>query len=92
MNIIILTEFFPGCWKAWTDNSFGWYQGPYIAGEKITAVDLSLGPKFYHLEIALGHFKKWSVPENLTHVHSYMKVYKLFHSIECGLGFMYCSY
>ncbi|KAK3218148.1 hypothetical protein Dsin_012118 [Dipteronia sinensis] len=35
--------------------------GLYIAGEKITAVDLSLAPKLYHLKIALGHFKKWSV-------------------------------
>ncbi|KAH7548010.1 hypothetical protein ACOSP7_032681 [Xanthoceras sorbifolium] len=48
--------------------------GPFIAGEKISAADLSLAPKMYHLKIALGHFKKWSVPENLTHVHNYMKV------------------
>ncbi|OWM70103.1 glutathione S-transferase DHAR2 [Punica granatum] len=48
--------------------------GPYVAGAKITAVDLSLGPKLYHLEIALGHFKKWTVPENLTHVHNYTKL------------------
>ncbi|KAK4799513.1 hypothetical protein SAY86_024878 [Trapa natans] len=48
--------------------------GPYIAGEKITAADLSLAPKLYHLEIALGHFKKWSVPENLTHVNNYTKL------------------
>ncbi|KAK2637550.1 hypothetical protein Ddye_032342 [Dipteronia dyeriana] len=47
--------------------------GLFIAGEKITAVDLSLAPKLYHLKIALGHFKKWSVPESLTHVHSYIK-------------------
>ncbi|OMO89828.1 hypothetical protein CCACVL1_07609 [Corchorus capsularis] len=48
--------------------------GPYIAGEKISGVDLSLGPKLYHLEVALGHFKKWTVPENLTCVHNYMKL------------------
>ncbi|XVF83460.1 hypothetical protein PTKIN_Ptkin16aG0487500 [Pterospermum kingtungense] len=48
--------------------------GPYIAGEKITAVDLALGPKLYHLEIALGHFKKWTVPESLTYVNKYMKL------------------
>lgn len=47
--------------------------GPFIAGEKITAVDLSLVPKLYHLKIALGHFKKWSIPESLTHVHNYIK-------------------
>ncbi|TXG51607.1 hypothetical protein EZV62_024131 [Acer yangbiense] len=48
--------------------------GPFIAGEKITVVDLSLAPKLYHLKIALGHFKKWSIPESLTHVHNYIKV------------------
>ncbi|RID75144.1 hypothetical protein BRARA_B02202 [Brassica rapa] len=45
--------------------------GPFVAGEKLTAVDLSLAPKLYHLEIALGHYKKWSVPESLTNVRSY---------------------
>ncbi|GMY08645.1 glutathione S-transferase DHAR2-like [Fagus crenata] len=48
--------------------------GPYIAGEKITAVDLSLAPKLYHLDVALGHFKKWSVPESLTHFHKYKEL------------------
>lgn len=47
--------------------------GPVIAGEKISAVDLALGPKLYHLDIALSHFKNWTVPESLTKVHSYMK-------------------
>ncbi|XP_057522399.1 glutathione S-transferase DHAR2-like [Amaranthus tricolor] len=47
--------------------------GPYICGDKVTAVDLSLAPKLYHLEIALDHFKGWSVPENLSLVHKYMK-------------------
>ncbi|XP_048135301.1 glutathione S-transferase DHAR2 [Rhodamnia argentea] len=48
--------------------------GPYIAGVKITAVDLNLAPKLFHLEVALGHFKKWTIPESLTHVHSYTKL------------------
>ncbi|KAL8162184.1 hypothetical protein V2J09_013673 [Rumex salicifolius] len=48
--------------------------GPYVAGEKITAVDLSLAPKLYHLKIALGHFKSWSVPQEFSHVHDYMKL------------------
>nr|BAJ23959.1 dehydroascorbate reductase [Malpighia glabra] len=47
--------------------------GPFVAGERVTAVDLSLAPKLYHLEIALGHFKKWTVPESLSHVRNYMK-------------------
>ncbi|MCL7031266.1 hypothetical protein MKW94_019374 [Papaver nudicaule] len=48
--------------------------GPYVNGEKISAVDLKLAPQLYHLEVALGHFKSWSVPENLTHLKNYMKL------------------
>ncbi|KAG8390890.1 hypothetical protein BUALT_Bualt01G0130600 [Buddleja alternifolia] len=48
-------------------------KGPYVNGENICAVDLSLAPKLYHLEVALGHFKSWIVPESLTRVHNYMK-------------------
>ncbi|KAK9115769.1 hypothetical protein Sjap_014716 [Stephania japonica] len=47
--------------------------GPFINGERISAADLSLGPKLYHMEIALGHYKEWSVPESLPHLKSYMK-------------------
>ncbi|KAL8532382.1 hypothetical protein ACS0TY_008832 [Phlomoides rotata] len=47
--------------------------GPFINGEVISAADLSLAPKLYHLEVALGHFKKWSVPDSLTYLKSYMK-------------------
>ncbi|KAK7842606.1 glutathione s-transferase dhar3 [Quercus suber] len=47
--------------------------GPYVNGKEVSAVDLSLAPKLYHLEIALGHYKKWSVPDSLPYVKSYMK-------------------
>ncbi|XP_026660286.1 probable glutathione S-transferase DHAR1, cytosolic isoform X1 [Phoenix dactylifera] len=49
--------------------------GPYVNGENISAVDLNLAPKLFHLEIALDHFKGWKIPENLTYVHAYMKVH-----------------
>ncbi|XP_050210394.1 glutathione S-transferase DHAR2-like [Mercurialis annua] len=48
--------------------------GPFIAAEKVTAADLSLTPKLYHLDIALGHFKKWFVPEDLICVNDYMRM------------------
>ncbi|MBA0548256.1 hypothetical protein Golax_016197 [Gossypium laxum] len=48
-------------------------KGPFINGEKISAADLSLAPKLYHLEIALGHYKKWSIPDTLPYTKSYMK-------------------
>ncbi|KAG6491041.1 hypothetical protein ZIOFF_052373 [Zingiber officinale] len=47
--------------------------GPYINGDNISAVDLSLAPKLFHLVVALDHFKGWKVPENLSYVHAYMK-------------------
>ncbi|ESQ34845.1 hypothetical protein EUTSA_v10008761mg [Eutrema salsugineum] len=55
------------------ENHLKTHDGPFIAGERVTAVDLSLAPKLYHLEVALGHFKSWSVPGSLPHVHNYMK-------------------
>ncbi|AQK83386.1 Glutathione S-transferase DHAR3 chloroplastic [Zea mays] len=48
--------------------------GPFINGGIISAADLSLGPKLYHMEITLGHYKNWSVPDSLSYVKTYMKV------------------
>ncbi|GMH07931.1 hypothetical protein Nepgr_009771 [Nepenthes gracilis] len=45
--------------------------GPYITGDKITSVDLSLAPKLYRLEVALGYFKGWSIPSDFAHVLNY---------------------
>ncbi|XP_020520429.1 glutathione S-transferase DHAR3, chloroplastic isoform X2 [Amborella trichopoda] len=47
--------------------------GPFVNGKGLSAADLSLAPKLYHLEIVLGYYKKWSVPESLPYVQSYMK-------------------
>ncbi|XP_062005286.1 glutathione S-transferase DHAR3, chloroplastic [Rosa rugosa] len=47
--------------------------GPFVNGEKLSSVDLSLAPKLYHMEIALGHYKSWSVPDSLPYVKSYLK-------------------
>ncbi|XP_037465623.1 probable glutathione S-transferase DHAR2, chloroplastic [Triticum dicoccoides] len=47
--------------------------GPFINGGTISAADLSLAPKLYHMEIALGHYKNWSVPDALAHVKTYME-------------------
>ncbi|KAG0455521.1 hypothetical protein HPP92_024813 [Vanilla planifolia] len=48
--------------------------GPFVNGEKISSADLSLGPKLYHLEIVLGHYKHWSVPESLVFLKKYMEL------------------
>ncbi|KAK9902391.1 hypothetical protein M0R45_001630 [Rubus argutus] len=56
-----------------TFNDYLKVNGPFVNGEKLSSVDFSLAPKLYHLEIALGHFKNWSVPDSLPFVKSYMK-------------------
>jgi glutathione S-transferase len=48
--------------------------GPYIGGENISGTDLSLAPKLLHLKVALGHFKNWTIPADLTHVHKYIEL------------------
>ncbi|CAM8993681.1 unnamed protein product [Rhodiola kirilowii] len=47
--------------------------GPYINGQAVSAVDLSLGPKLYHMDNALGHYKNWIVPDSLPNLKFYMK-------------------
>ncbi|KAK7276246.1 hypothetical protein RIF29_17383 [Crotalaria pallida] len=47
--------------------------GPFVNGKDISATDLSIGPKLYHMEIALGHHKKWTIPDSLPFLKSYMK-------------------
>jgi len=46
---------------------------PFVAGDKISAVDLSLAPKLYHLEVALGYFKEWKVRKEFADVGKYME-------------------
>ncbi|KAL8463174.1 hypothetical protein ACS0TY_033985 [Phlomoides rotata] len=57
-------------------------KGPYVNGENISAVDLSLAPKLYHIDVALGHFKGWAIPESLTHLHEYKKLLFSLESFE----------
>ncbi|CAA3005635.1 glutathione S-transferase DHAR2-like [Olea europaea subsp. europaea] len=59
-------------------------KGRYVVGENICAVDLSLAPKLYHLEVALGHFKGWTVLESLSYLHDYVKVFRFPISLSCN--------
>ncbi|XP_078429549.1 dehydroascorbate reductase 2 [Wolffia australiana] len=48
--------------------------GPYVNRASISALDLNLAPKLYHLQIVLEHFKNWTIPENLTHLRAYVEL------------------
>ncbi|KAF8097913.1 hypothetical protein N665_0279s0042 [Sinapis alba] len=56
-----------------TFNDYLKENGPFINGEKISAADLSMGPKLHHMKIALGHYKDWSVPDSLSFLQCYME-------------------
>eukprot|EP00850_Spirogloea_muscicola_P011153 SM000068S20585 [mRNA] locus=s68:345639:347549:- [translate_table: standard] len=47
--------------------------GPFILGDRLSSLDLSLAPKLYHVEIALKHFKDWSMPPDLTALRSHIE-------------------
>ncbi|GMH26290.1 hypothetical protein Nepgr_028133 [Nepenthes gracilis] len=47
--------------------------GPFVNGKEVSAADLSLSPKLHHMEIALSHYKNWSVPDSLPYLKTYMK-------------------
>lgn len=47
--------------------------GPYVAGKEFTAVDARLAPALYHIQVALKHFKDWTIPAEYTHVQEYIK-------------------
>ncbi|KAJ7515749.1 hypothetical protein O6H91_22G026000 [Diphasiastrum complanatum] len=47
--------------------------GPYVDGDRVSAVDLSLAPKLYHLEVALQHYKGWTVPSDFVALQAYTK-------------------
>jgi len=46
---------------------------PFIAGEKVTGVDLALTPKLYHLTVSLPYYKKWTIPQEFTSLLSYIE-------------------
>ncbi|KAL6225787.1 hypothetical protein ACLB2K_004636 [Fragaria x ananassa] len=56
-----------------TFNDYLKLNGPFVNGDQVSSVDLSLAPKLYHMEIALGHYKSWSVPDSLPFLKSYIK-------------------
>lgn len=45
--------------------------GPFLQGADISAADLALGPKLYHLQIALKEYKNWELPAKLVAIRRY---------------------
>jgi glutathione S-transferase len=55
---------------------------PFVAGEKVTGVDLARAPALYHLTIALPYYKNWSIPLELTSLLSYIEAITLRESFK----------
>ncbi|PHT95060.1 hypothetical protein T459_02942 [Capsicum annuum] len=60
-------------------------------GQNICSVDMILAPNLYHLQVSIGHFKKWSMPESISHVRNYMKVCILFLCACVGAENIFCA-
>ncbi|KAF9625287.1 hypothetical protein IFM89_020873 [Coptis chinensis] len=56
-----------------TFNDYIKENGPFINGKEISAADLALAPKLYHMEIALSQYKNWSIPDSLSYLKYYLK-------------------
>ncbi|GMH39707.1 hypothetical protein BSKO_07605 [Bryopsis sp. KO-2023] len=46
--------------------------GPFLGGESFNAADASVLPKLYHMKTALGEYKKWTIPDSLPNLLSYI--------------------
>jgi glutathione S-transferase len=47
--------------------------GPYLCGEQFTIADLKIFPFIERIVHVLGHFREFSIPEELVHVHQWYK-------------------
>ena len=46
---------------------------PLLGGAQLDASDASLGPKLYHISVALPHFKQgWAMPERFSAIRKYL--------------------
>jgi len=39
-------------------------EGPYFSGDRVSAVDISLIPFAYRIDVLLGHYRKFTLPED----------------------------
>ena len=43
-----------------------------VAGDEMKHPDCALLPKLHHVRVAAKYYKKFTIPEELTHVHAYL--------------------
>ncbi|KAJ7540551.1 hypothetical protein O6H91_10G020900 [Diphasiastrum complanatum] len=49
------------------------HKNPFVSGRFPSMLDMNLTPKLYHMDVALKHFKNWSLPQDLVYLEAYMK-------------------
>lgn len=52
-------------------------QGPFIAGEDFTAVDINVVPLLVNFIVACNHFKDYNFFEDMPNIRTYCEVYML---------------
>ncbi len=64
----------PVCWQAFDRSPCRSLKARVMHNR--CATDLALAPRLYHTRVALGHYKGWKIPDNLTAVHEYIKLWE----------------
>lgn len=50
--------------------------GPYVLGDKVSALDCNLAPKLKHISVAPKHFKNFEIPEECAAVIDYLHMFE----------------
>lgn len=50
--------------------------GPFFGGDALNATDAAVAPKLHHINVALAHFKGWSIPDEMTSIKRYLEALK----------------
>lgn len=48
--------------------------GPFFGGDTLNATDAAVAPKLHHINVALKHFKGWSIPSEMTAIKLYLEL------------------
>jgi len=48
--------------------------GPFFGGACFSTADVALLPRLYRMQVALGHFKQWQIPDSCPKVKEYLEL------------------
>ena len=52
--------------------------GPFLGGNTFDATDALILPRLYHMRVALGHFKQWTIPEDCPQALAHFRMPEIY--------------